>query len=144
MTSFEKSRMSSYEPPPAPQLAPPKPEAPRVVEVAKPPVGAEPGYDRNRVPSIIPSVRTAAPKADHAGEDETVVISSATTNRPQGREFVPAPLVPQPVSESLGPGEISLTPGLKNIVRRFENKLALNAEVIRGGPVRLDDTVELL
>ena len=33
---------------------------------------------------------------------------------------------------------------LRDIVRRFENKLALNAEVIREGPIRVNDPVALL
>jgi uncharacterized protein len=33
---------------------------------------------------------------------------------------------------------------LRDIVRRFENKLALNAEVVRGGAIRVGDAVELL
>jgi len=49
------------------------------------------------------------------------------------------------VMTTIDPETLHLDPDvLRDIVRRFENKLALNAEVMRGGTVRVGDSVELL
>ena len=46
---------------------------------------------------------------------------------------------------TVDPDTLRLDAGvLRDIVRRFENKLALNAEVIPRGAIRLDDHVALL
>jgi len=49
------------------------------------------------------------------------------------------------VMTTVDPDTLQLDPEvLRDIVRRFENKLALNAEVTRGGTIRVGDSVELL
>jgi len=49
------------------------------------------------------------------------------------------------VMTTIDPDTLRLDPGvLRDIVRRFENKLALNAEIVCGGTIRVGDSVELL
>ena len=49
------------------------------------------------------------------------------------------------VMTTIDPDTLRLDPEvLRDIVRRFENKLALNAEVVCGGTIRVGDSVELL
>lgn len=49
------------------------------------------------------------------------------------------------VMTTVDPETLRRDPGvLRDIVRRFENKLALNAEVMRGGTIRVGDSVALL
>jgi uncharacterized protein YcbX len=49
------------------------------------------------------------------------------------------------VMTTIDPDTLRLDPEvLRDIVRRFENKLALNAEIVRGGTIRVGDSVELL
>jgi uncharacterized protein YcbX len=49
------------------------------------------------------------------------------------------------VMTTIDPDTLRLDPEvLRDIVRRFENKLALNAEIVCGGTIRVGDSVELL
>ena len=49
------------------------------------------------------------------------------------------------VMTTIDPDTLRLEPEvLRDIVRRFENKLALNAEIVCGGTIRVGDSVELL
>lgn len=49
------------------------------------------------------------------------------------------------VMTTIDPDTLRLDPEvLRDIVRRFENKLALNAEIVRAGTIRVGDSVELL
>jgi hypothetical protein len=49
------------------------------------------------------------------------------------------------VMTTIDPDTLRLDPEvLRDIVRRFENKLALNAEIVRGGTIRVGDSVELM
>jgi hypothetical protein len=46
---------------------------------------------------------------------------------------------------TIDPDTLRLDPEvLRDIVRRFENKLALNAEAVCGGTIRVGDSVELV
>jgi uncharacterized protein YcbX len=46
---------------------------------------------------------------------------------------------------TIDPDTLQIDPGvLRDIVRRFDNQLALNAEVVRGGTVRIGDPVTLV
>lgn len=46
---------------------------------------------------------------------------------------------------TIDPDTLEVNPGvLRDIVRRFENKLALDAEVIRGGAIRVGDAVTMV
>jgi hypothetical protein len=45
---------------------------------------------------------------------------------------------------TIDPDTLAVDPGvLRDIVRRFDNQLALNAEVLRGGTIRVGDPVAL-
>jgi hypothetical protein len=45
---------------------------------------------------------------------------------------------------TIDPDTLRVDPGvLRDIVRRFDNRLALNAEVRRGGPLRVGDRITL-
>ena len=49
------------------------------------------------------------------------------------------------VMTTIDPDTLRLDPEvMRDIVRRFENKLALNAEIVCGGTIRVGDSVELL
>jgi uncharacterized protein YcbX len=46
---------------------------------------------------------------------------------------------------TIDPDTLEVDPGvLRDIVRRFDNKLALNADVVRGGTIRIGDSVRLV
>jgi uncharacterized protein YcbX len=46
---------------------------------------------------------------------------------------------------TVDPDTLQVNPGvLRDIVRRFDNQLALNADIIRGGMIRIGDSVELV
>ena len=46
---------------------------------------------------------------------------------------------------TIDPDTLQVNPEvLRDIVRRFDNQLALNADIVRGGIVRMGDPVELV
>ena len=103
---------------PQPQMAPP----PVVVE--------RPATNVTSQPSQIPTQFMIAPKSRPSTDEDTVVISSATKTPPQAREFIPASVMPDPPKSALGPGDMALTSGQKNVVQRFQTLRRLQGEAL--------------
>ena len=119
--------------PAAPMAAAPAPQAmvqpqPQMV----PPVVVErPATMVTKQPPQIQTQFMIAPQAKPNDDQETVVISSTTKAPPQAREFVPASVMPeQPKSSALGPGDMALTSGQKNVVQRFQTLRRLQGEAL--------------
>ena len=120
-----------------PAIAPPAPTpAPQVVvqsqpQMAPPPVVVErPTTNVTSQPAQIPTQFMIAPKSRPSADEETVVITSATKPPPQAREFIPASVMPDPPKSALGPGDMALTTGQKNVVQRFQTLRRLQDEAL--------------
>ena len=101
----------------------PQPQAPPPVVVEKPAPMV------TSKPAQIPTQFMVVPQAKPSDDEETVVISSATKTPPQAREFIPASVMPeQTKSSALGPGDMALTSGQKNVVQRFQTLRRLQNE----------------
>ncbi len=107
----------------APAAVPP----PAVAVAAQAPMLKEPVAPRTAPlpPAFAPPVIEMPPRPDSGiaptGPPETVVISSASVRPALAREFLPASVIGAGgLTRPAGPGEISLTAGEKNVVRRFE------------------------
>jgi len=101
---------------PAQMAAVPAPAAPLPAPVLTPPVA----------PTTV-----VAPQPARAQDDETVVISSATTAPIlDNREFLPASVIPEPSLPVRGLGEIPMTAAERNVIQRFETLRRLYDETL--------------
>ena len=122
---------------PAPQPAAPPVAAPAPQVIAQPQPQAAPPVVVERPaamvtskPAQIPTQFMIAPQAKPSDDQETVVISSATKTPPQAREFIPASVMPEQPKSALGPGDMALTTGQKNVVQRFQTLRRLQGEAL--------------
>ncbi len=99
---------------------------PVVAEKAPPLVTSKPAQMTTQV-MVVPQAKVSK------DEEETVVINSTTAAKAplQARGFVPASVMPDPPRPAaLGPGDMSLTTGQRNIVQRFQTLRRLQEEAL--------------